>query len=144
MKVQCVWEHNGDDSILYSSNFIGAYTRGRSKREALRKMPSEITSYLRWKGDLVWDTPEAEIVQEKASTLTVSDADSDVLFDGEKKPLSAAEYEELKSLALRSAQDFLTLYEAIPDKNKSVLPGRTTFYGAVPRTAHEMLSTRKT
>ena len=28
MKVKCVWEHNGDDSILYASNFIGAFTRG--------------------------------------------------------------------------------------------------------------------
>ena len=25
MKVKCVWEHNGDDSILYASNFIGAF-----------------------------------------------------------------------------------------------------------------------
>ena len=55
------------------------------------------------------------------STLTISDADSDVLFDEEKKPLSMAEYEELKSLALKSARDFLTMYEAVPDKDKSVL-----------------------
>ena len=45
MEVQCVWEHNGDDSILYSSNFIGAFTRGKSKCEAIQKMPSEITAY---------------------------------------------------------------------------------------------------
>lgn len=34
--------------------------------------------------------------------------------------------------------DFLKLYEMIPDKQKSVLPVRTTFYGQVPRTAEEM------
>ena len=56
MKIQCVWEHNGSDSILYSSNFVGAFTRGKSKDEAVRKMPSEILSYLAWKGD---DPPDA-------------------------------------------------------------------------------------
>ena len=44
MKVKCVWEHNGDDSILYASNFIGAFTRGKSKCEAIGKMSSEISS----------------------------------------------------------------------------------------------------
>ena len=34
MKVRCVWEHNGNDSILYAENFIGAFTRGSSLEEA--------------------------------------------------------------------------------------------------------------
>lgn len=41
-------------------------------------------------------------------------------------------------MALKSAKDFLLLYEQIPDKDKSVLPYRKTFYGDVPRTAREM------
>lgn len=138
MKIWCVWEHNGDDSILYSTNFIGAFTRGKSRREAIQKMPSEIKSYIKWKGDLTSDSLEPEIIQEKASELTISDADSDVLFDEEKESLSLEEYKELKLLALKSAQDFLTLYQAIPDKNNSVLPARPTFYGQIPRTAYEM------
>ena len=93
MKIQCVWEHNGDDSILYSSNFIGAFTRGRSKDEAIQKMPSEIISYLKWKGSLAPNALEPEIIQEKVSELTICDADSDVLFDEEKTPLTLAEYE---------------------------------------------------
>ena len=52
MKVKCVWEHNGDDSILYASNFIGAFTRGKSKCEAIGKMSSEISAYLKWTGAL--------------------------------------------------------------------------------------------
>ena len=68
MKVKCVWEHNGDDSILYASNFIGAFTRGKSKCEAIGKMSSEISAYLKWKGALTWDVPEPEIIQEKVST----------------------------------------------------------------------------
>ena len=138
MKIRCVWEHNGNDSILYANNFVGAYTRGETKDIALQKMAGEVASYLEWKGEAVPVSLEAMITQEKASLLTISDADSDVLFEEEKEPLSRAEYEELKALALKSAQDFLDLYEAIPDKNKSCLPVRKTFYGQVPRTASEM------
>ena len=138
MKIRCVWEHNRNDSMLYSDNFVGAFTRGETKEVAIQKMPSEIMSYLKWKGEMVSDSFEPVIVQEKESSLTVSDADSDVLFEEEKKPLSICEYEELKALALKSARDFQALYDAIPDKNKSCLPVRTTFYGQIPRTAFEM------
>lgn len=48
------------------------------------------------------------------------------------------EYKKLKQLALRSAADFLALYESIPDKMVSALPVRKTFYGQIPRTAEEM------
>lgn len=64
MKIRCVWEHNGDGSILYAENFIGAFARGASKDLAIQKMLSEIASYLRWKGDLTSDFFEPEIVQE--------------------------------------------------------------------------------
>ena len=138
MKIRCVWEHNGDDSILYADNFAGAFTRGVSKDLALRKMPTEIRSYLLWQCSVVPDSFELEIVQEKQSGLTVSDADSDVIFDTEREELSPSEYADLKALALKSAHDFLTLYQAIPDKNKSCLQARETFYGQVPRTAFEM------
>lgn len=138
MKIGCIWEHNGGDSILFADKYVGAFTRGSSKDSALQKMPAEIRSYIRWKGGVIPDYFECEIIQEKRSELTVSDADSDVIFDSERKELSATEYADLKALALKSAQDFWTLYQAIPDKNKSCLPVRQTFYGQVPRTAHEM------
>lgn len=138
MKIRCVWEHNGNDSMMYANNFVGAYTRGETKDIALQKMAREVASYLEWKGEAVPGSLETVIVQEKVSALTISDADSDVLFEEEKKPISEAEYKELKALAIKSAQDFLGLYEAIPDKDKSCLPIRKTFYGQVPRTAFEM------
>lgn len=138
MIIRCVWEHNGNDSLLYAENFPGAFTRGPSLDAALQKMPAEIGAYLRWKGEEVPDTFSCETVQEKPSGLTVSDADSDVLFDSEREPLSPAEYAALKALALKSARDFEALYQAIPDKDKSCLPARETFYGPVPRTASEM------
>ena len=73
-----------------------------------------------------------------SSGLSISDADSDVLFEDERMALHMPEYLELKSLALKSAQDFLTLYRSIPDKDRSCLPARSTFYGQIPRTALEM------
>lgn len=138
MKIRCVWEHNGEDSIVYSDNYIGAFTRGRTKDIALGKMVDEVRSYLLWRNGSMLESLETEIVQEKTSELNIADADSDVLFEAEKGILSLVEYEELKALALRSAEDFLTLYESIPDKNMSCLPKRQTFYGQAPRTAFEM------
>ena len=38
MTVRCVWEHNGGDSILYAENFVGAFTRGPSREEAVLKI----------------------------------------------------------------------------------------------------------
>ena len=160
MKVRCIWEHNGSDSLVYSADFVGAFTRGSSQRIALSKMEQEIRSYLRWRtaGESGAGSSESEInveaktendteinteinteiIQESRVDLNVADADSDVIFDEEKQPLSMEEYLELKRLALKSAADFLRLYESIPDKDRSCLPERKTFYGAVPRTAREM------
>lgn len=138
MKIQCVWEHNGNDSLLYACNVPGAFARGESLEAALAKMPAEITAFLRWKDEKALESPEIAVVQEKSSELEICDADSDVLFDSEKGPLSREQYDALKALALRSAADFLALYEAIPDKRRSALPPRRTFYGDVPRTAEEM------
>ena len=107
MKIRCVWEHNGNDSLLYSDNYIGAYTRGATKDIALSKMADEIRSYLNWKKDFVPEAFEMEIVQEKLSELNICDADSDILFDTEKGKMDPIAYQELKALALRSAQDFL-------------------------------------
>lgn len=66
------------------------------------------------------------------------DADSDVLFQSEENALTMEEYTRLKTLALKSAIDFQKLYDSVPDKQKSNLANRKTFYGQVPRTAEEM------
>ena len=138
MTINCVWEHNGDDTLLYASDYIGAYTRGESLEIAKAKMPGEIISYLKWLGEDVTDSIEIIITQEKDSDLAIKDADSDVLFESEKAPLTTDEYEKLKALALKSAKDFLALYESIPDKSATAIAERKTFYGNVPRSADEM------
>ncbi len=138
MIINCVWEHNCNDTLLYATNLIGAYTRGESLEIAKAKMPQEIVSYLNWLGKDTTDSMEIVIVEEKNSELAIRDADSDVLFESEQAPLTAAEYENLKALALKSAKDFLALYESIPDRNATSKAERKTFYGSVPRTAKEM------
>ena len=138
MKVNCVWEHNGDDTLLYAVDMIGAYTRGESLTVALSKMPEEITSYLAWQGEAVTEPVTCVIVGEKTSSLDIRDADSDVLMESERIPLTSEEYERLKALALKSAADFLALYTSIPDKAATAASARRTFYGEVPRSAEEM------
>ncbi len=101
-------------------------------------MRTEVEAYSLWYArELRYET-DVEIIQEKDSNLQISDADSDVLFDCEKAPLTIEEYEERKALVLKSASDFYTLYSSISNMNESCLPKRRTFYGAVPRTAQEM------
>ena len=138
MKIYCVWEHNQNDSLLYSSNVIGAFTRGTSKEEALEKMPGEISSYFAWLEEPAPSSMDIEINQEKASDLDIHDADSDVLFNTERLDLSVEQYTRLKGLVLKSAEDFLRLYNTFPDKHKTVLLPRKTFYGTIPCTASEM------
>ena len=138
MTINCVWEHNGNDTLLYAVDYVGAFTRGESLEIAKAKMPGEIVSYLKWVGEDTTNNMEIIIVGEKDSELAIKDADSDVLFESEKATLTADEYEKLKALALKSAKDFITLYESIPDKSATASPERKTFYGNVPRSAEKM------
>ncbi len=138
MYINCVWEHNDDDTLLYAIDFIGAYTRGENLDIAIKKMPKEITSYLSWLGVDCPKKLEVIIASHKSSDMDIKDADSEVLFESEKAPLTADEYEKLKALALKSAQDFLLLYESIPNKDLISAPIRRTFYGQAPRSAKEM------
>ena len=138
MKIECIWEHNGDDTLLYAKDYVGAFTRGENLEVASKKMKNEILAYSSWLGNDLQEDIEVVIVQEKNSELEIKDADSDVIFMAEEAALTMSEYITLRDFALKSASDFLKLYEMIPDKQKSVLPVRTTFYGQVPRTAEEM------
>ena len=143
MVVECVWEHNGNDTLLYAVNPAGAYARGENCRIAMEKMRAEVCDFLRWKGEAVPEEITVTIVQDAPCDLQVCDADSDVLFTAEKAPLTMEEYRELKALALKSASDFLALYTSIPRKDLSNHPLRRSFYGQVPRTAEEMYNHTK-
>ena len=134
---QCFWEHNGNDTLLWSITFPGAFTRGQNLDEALAKMPKEIEAYCRW-ANIPFIPMESIVKEEKPSSLEIRDAYTDCIFQGEMKPLTRKTYVYLRDLALKSAKDFLELYQAIPDKKLGSLPKRKAFYGEVPVTAEEM------
>ena len=131
MQLRFIDEHNGRGHLLWAEEPVGLALRGETQQAALSKLPAELTAYRRWLG--LPPVPAVGVVtQEAASPLNVHDADSDILLPSEHRPLTAEEYEALKALALRSAEDFLTLYRSIPDKTHTTLPQRETFYGDVP------------
>lgn len=138
MMFSCLLEHNGLDSLLYCTSLPGAFTRGATPEEAMAKMPDEIRSYIRWVGDRIPESIDVQITQETESELNIRDADSDVLFPEETQPLKRDQYETMKRLVLKSAEDFQRLYDAVPDPDRSCLMPRKTFYGQVPRTARQM------
>ncbi len=140
MIVKAVCEYNEKGCLVYAENFPGAFVRGRNYENAVAKFPKEIESWLDWaEGEAKIDSPiEIELVQEKKTELNVSDADSDIIFDSEREPLSKEEYQKLKILALRSAMDLERMYDSIPDKKMRIVPERDTFYGKIPSTAKEM------
>lgn len=143
-------ENNG--CLLHAIDFPGAFTRGKSRWEAASKMESEIRRYLRWAGryeprfralDKGSFSCEIQIQEKKQSSLEIADADSDILFLAERKPLTQEEYLCLKNLALASAKDFQQLFDSVPDPHMPLLPARNTFYGPVPCTAREMYAHTK-
>ena len=139
--IESVVEFNDEGYLIYSSNYIGAYVRGRTKAEALKKFDKEIYQYIRWAKGKKCSKQEQfaiRINQEKKSDLQICDADTDVLFESERAPLGREEYMELKALVIKSARDFKILYQSIPDKQSTSLKTRKTFYGEIPRTANEM------
>lgn len=140
MKINAICEYNQDGYLIFADNYPGAFVRGNTENEALAKFGGEVRSYLRWSGveNPPLDAPEIEVIQRKQSALQINDADSDILFESEKRPLTEAEYQQMKVLVLKSARDFRKLYECIPNPDISGRPHRSTFYGAVPRTPREM------
>ena len=138
MKIRCIWEHKGEDTILWPEGYPGAFARGASLAEALGKLPEDLKAWADWTGQSIPEEAEPVIVGEIESGLDVRDADSDALLDAEREPLGWEEYERLRDMAIRSAEQFLRLYESVPDPDRSANPVRQTFYGAVPRTAREM------
>ncbi len=136
--VDCVWEHSGDDTILWPADYPGAFARGVSLAEAKAKLKTDLDAWSHWTGQPVPESIDIRIVSDATCALEVRDADSDVLLEHEKTPLEWDEYERLRDMAILSAERFLGLYESVPDKDRSANPVRKTFYGAVPRTAREM------
>lgn len=132
-------EYNTGGHLLYVVDFPGAYARGRTREEALSKLPNEIRQYCQWCEKRAPDSGTPFVItEEKESTLEIADADSDILLRSECGALDRTAYESLRDLCLQSAADFLSLYQSVPDKDAPLGPSRKTFYGDVPRSAAAM------
>ena len=141
MRIKAVCEYNDEGCLVYAENFPGAFVRGRNYKNATAKFQKEIESWMDWaNGEAKIDSPvEIELVQEKKNPdLKICDADSDVIFDSERKPLTKEEYQKLKILALRSAMDLERMYDSVPNKKMNIVFPRETFYGKIPSSAEEM------
>lgn len=139
MIIRAVIEFNETGFLVYAENFVGAFTRGKTKEEALCKLKNEVNQYLLWStGVQNPDELSIEVVQEEKTSAEISDADTNILFHSEKIPLTETEYEQTKRLVIKSAFDIKELYNSIPDKDKTSLSPRQTFYGDIPCTANEM------
>lgn len=133
-------EYNDKGCMLYSLDCPGAFARGTSREEAMAKLPADVEAFCRWAG---WEIPggPVTITEEKYQPdMRVEDADSDMIFAGERQPMTAEEYALLRELVLRSARDLDILYDSVPDKDASLGEARKTFYGAYPDTARKMFA----
>lgn len=139
MIIRAIIEYNEDGFMIFAENFPGAFSRGKTRDEALSKLIGEVKQFILWStGKICSDDCYIEIIQEEESDACISDADTTIIFDSEKLPLTFDEYHYTKSLVLKSAKDFKILYDSIPDAKRTTLPIRQTFYGMVPRTPEEM------
>ena len=76
--VACVWEHNGNATMLYAVDYPGAFTRGTSLQEAVEKMKKEIPAYCTWAGIPMAENADILVVQDASCDLQVRDADSEI------------------------------------------------------------------
>ena len=140
MAIQAIIEYNDKGFLVYADGFPGTFTRGREKSEAIQKLPREVEIYCRWAGRLCPNESTVNVIEEEYKDIAIEDADTEVLFESEKSPMSDEDYRELKSLVFKSAEDVLAVYNSIPDRNRPLMPPREAFHGAVDVTAREMLA----
>lgn len=97
MRIRAAVEHNEMGYLIYAENLPGAFTRGRTREEALDKLPDEVKRYLLWATGAVPEgmTADIQVVQEEKSSLDIHQADSEIIFDSEKTPLSEEEYRKM-------------------------------------------------
>ena len=142
MKLFCVWEHNGADSLVFVENLPGAFSRGASKEEALAKIPVEAGAWLRWAGKQKSENFQMEVIQEISTDAEIRDGDSNGLFEREKLPLTMEEYERMKRLSLRSAQASSGFIRLCRTKKKHVCPPEKPFMGRFPAQRRQCISTQ--
>ncbi len=140
---KAVLEYNDKGVTLWSLRYSGAFARGETVPEAVRKLPMACRRYRLWaklppEADAAGDE-EVRCVRKVKVDAAVEEGFTTALFPEEKLALDMARYTSLKTLCLASARDFEALFASIPQKDRALLKSRRTLYGKVPVTAREML-----
>lgn len=141
MILKVAMEYNDLGCLLYADAYPGAFARGRTLQEAMEKINDEVIMYQSWLNG--GELPQIhsvirKVVQKEYRTSPIHEADTEILLNSEKAELTMEDYQRIKQIALKSAQDFLKLYRSIPDRQRTVLKPRKTFYGEVPLSAEAM------
>ncbi|MFQ5869374.1 MAG: type II toxin-antitoxin system HicB family antitoxin, partial [Candidatus Zixiibacteriota bacterium] len=133
------FETNGRGYLGYIVELPGAFIRGETEEEALKKVPKEVSSYLRWLDiDPVKDY-SVQVVQRHNSSIMVEDADSEILLEADKGALEEGKYKNLLDIVLHSGETFLKIYGSAALKDwidESRI--RKTFYGENKKTIREI------
>lgn len=132
-QLSIAFETNGKGYIGYIVELPGGFVRGQSKKEALTKVGKEANLYLKWLGAKDQKDFTIEVAQVHNSSLTVEDADNEILLEADKKKMDEDEFQILKDLVLYSGDTFFKTYQDAKLKDwvdqKRV---RKTFYGDNP------------
>ena len=118
----------------------GAFVRGPTLRTALSKTDREVRTFLRWAGVRAQaGRYRGHPVEERPSTLSIDDADSEILLAADVGELTEPELALRFALARRSADSFRRLWDgaALPDWTDPRRV-RRTFWGNSPTTIREV------
>jgi len=138
-RISVALETNGRGFIGFIVQLQGAYVRGKTEEEALSKVDSEVKSYAKWLGVEPLVHYDFHVSQRHTCTLSVEDADSEILLDEDRSSVSDYAFKEFCDLATYSGETFYTLYRNAELENwvdESRI--RKTFYGDTPTTIREI------
>lgn len=139
-RVQVAFESNGRGWLGFIVNPPGAFVRGTTRTAALSKTDGEVRAFLRWAGVMPLESDYVgEVAEVRRSSLSIEDADSEILLRADAGDVGARELSAMARLIRRSALSFATLWDQVrlPDwvDAQAVRP---TFWGARPSTAREV------
>ena len=133
------FETNGKGYMGFIVELPGAFIRGITEQEAMTKVKKEVNLYLKWLGDEQKHDFRVQIVQTHRSSLSVEDADNEILLEADKDMMGEEEFRNLVDLVWCSGETFLKLYTHTKFKDwidESRI--RKTFYGQNPKTIKEI------
>jgi hypothetical protein len=138
-QISVALETNGKGFIGFIVQLPGAFVRGKTEEEALSKVEREVRSYVRWIDVEPPDRYEVNVSQRHLCTLTVEDADSEILLDEDKSPSTDDRFIELCDLVSYSGETFYSLFRSAELKDwVDQSRVRRTFYGEMPKTIREI------